>query len=526
MAKIAGVVGAQFLKGELLYETNRDQYATTSYGSEHDMSPALIINATGEEDIKLAINFAAKNGIAVAVRTGGHQYSGASSTGGPNIQLDVSQTFRGPDDRTIFNTDDGKTLARTSVSYSLGEFNEWLGQNNVFVPHGQCTNVHLGGHVQTGGYGQLGRSFGLLGDHVVSLEIVTYGKDPNSAKSMEITKTSQPELFYAFLGGSPGNLGVLTHFSIEVHRDVDYIGSRALWSYRLYSPEKLKELLELLAEMSDNGDFPRNYDFCVSVLSASFEIGGFVPPDWQDDLEDKMKNEHPDEYQDFLDSHIWPRSIVTYAQWVPFDKTDVPDLSWFAKIQENELFGQLQEKPMSQITAQWIYKNKREFDLPYVKRTYGTTSTTLAKDGWPAWVSNRLDTIIDPLLNGCKISAQLQYFGGKFSKFTTNAGNGTSFSWRDSTILCTMDCFHEPWAKETAVEWQNTNDAEGVGPNGIFSKQDRRFLWGCYGDYDLDAVWQYYHEDEEKYNELGLARQTLDPLGVFTPNTFCVKRRA
>lgn len=52
--------------------------------------------------------------------------------------------------------------------------------------------VHLGGHVQTGGYGQLGRSFGLLGDHVLSLEIIDH-----EGQEREITKAGDPEMFYA-----------------------------------------------------------------------------------------------------------------------------------------------------------------------------------------------------------------------------------------------------------------------------------------------------------------------------------------
>jgi len=46
---------------------------------------------------------------------------------------------------------DGKTYARTSVSWSLGSFNTWLGEHQVFVP----TCVHR--DVQTGGYGRLRR---------------------------------------------------------------------------------------------------------------------------------------------------------------------------------------------------------------------------------------------------------------------------------------------------------------------------------------------------------------------------------
>jgi len=143
MATINGVVGAQFTQNQDGYDDRKYQYATSSYGDEHQMKPALIVYPTSKEDISKAIQYARKEGVAIAVRTGGHQYSGASSTLAPNIQLDLKNTFRGRDDRQIFEKD-GQTFVRTGVSWPLGAFNEFLGSNGLFVPHGQCTNVHLG----------------------------------------------------------------------------------------------------------------------------------------------------------------------------------------------------------------------------------------------------------------------------------------------------------------------------------------------------------------------------------------------
>lgn len=175
-------------------------------------------------------------------------------------------------------------------------------------------NVHLGGHVQTGGYGQLGRSFGLFGDHVISLEIVDH-----EGTIKEVTRENDKDLFYAILGGSPGNLCVITHFTIKVHRDQDYIGSRGVKSLYWYDPKTLERLVDILVEMSDDENFPRNYDYCVSVLSSSNKL-----LDWFPEIDGKMKREHPEIYGDD-GLPFWPRMIVVYAQWVPFAKTDRPD---------------------------------------------------------------------------------------------------------------------------------------------------------------------------------------------------------
>ncbi|KAJ7111008.1 hypothetical protein C8R44DRAFT_883452 [Mycena epipterygia] len=515
MATIAGVTGTQIPSTAVDYNESRYQYATSTHEVDHDMNPGLIVQPHGKDDIKKVIAFAKAHKTAIAIRTGGHQYSGASSTGQNNIQLNLEHTFQSPDDLVYFENGN-KSFVRSSVSHSLDDFNAFLGKHHAFVPHGQCKGVHLGGHVQTGGYGQLGRSFGLLGDHVFSLEIIDH-----DGEEKEITRSSDPELFFAWLGGSPGNLGVLTHFSIEVHRNTDYHGSLGLRAVHLYSTAKLRKLLGHLAKMSDDENFPRNYDLCISVLSANFPILGLMHGGG---LDDRMKKEHPDIFG--VDATaVWPRSIVVYAQYVPFSPDDKPDMEFFEQLQMGCLFQSgVEEKPMSKLTAQWIFRNRREFKLSYVKRTYLTKSTTLVKDGWVDWVVRRMDEVVDPVDNGQWLSAQLQCFGGKNSMFTKNAGNGTSYSWRDSTMCMTIDNFHNPEKKEDAEAWEATNDEEGIGAHGIFSQQDRRVLWGSYGSFDLDSVWNAYHEDRPKYERLMQARKRADPDGIFTPNTFCVKR--
>ena len=392
--------------------------------------------------------------------------------------------------------------------------------NQVFVPHGQCTTVHLGGHVQTGGYGQLGRSFGLFGDHVVIIEYVDHNGD-----FKEVTRDSDPEIFYAILGGSPGNFGVITHLTIEVYRDKDYVGSRGLKTWYVYRKDTLERLLTLLATMSDDPEFPRNYDFCITVLSSSFHLPYIFP---KLETEDLNKAEYPELFdKDGKRLSGWPRVIVVYAQWVPFSPTDRPNDQWFRDIAKGAvgIHHQAKVKPMSQLTSEWIFRGSREFKHPYHKRTQLTNSTTLVKDKWPEWLAGRIHKLVAPL-NGCYLSAQIQSYGGKHSKFITNANNGTAYSWReDTTICCVLDVFYKDQkALKTAIEWHNTNEAEGIGSNGIFCKQDRRVLWGSFGDFNLDAVWHTYFETEEKYERLRAARRKADPDGVFTPNTFSVKR--
>ncbi|KAK7420742.1 hypothetical protein QQX98_002544 [Neonectria punicea] len=541
------------------YSYFNEQYATSSHQEDHDMYPDLIVQPKRDEDVIRAVNWARDNKVAVAVKSGGHQYSGASSTGGKNIQIDLSNTYK---DLMVLNPRDplpeDRALVYVGVSNQLKDFNAYLKHNQLFVPHGQCAYVCVGGHAQTGGYGQLGRSFGLFGDHIRTIRMVCH-----DGVIRDITKENNAELFHGVLGGSPGNFGIITHCIVEVYRAKSYVGTiagpngfkgphgvKGLW---IYSEKVLKEVLTSVAQMGDDKSVPRGFDLCVSVLSTDFPITMLFPSlndagIWER-VQDKIKDFLADEFLEWLNGRF-PAIIVVYAQWCPTSKDDKYDASvddWFNKFRKlkglfknqtlviNEL-----EEDMSKMTGAWIFPKEREFNLPYVKRTYTTNSKTLVKDNWVDEVVERIDLIYNPdrLLKGkpgekdyevylnCKLSVQIQCFGGDKSRFYANKDNGTSYSWRDSSIVQVLDCFHEPDAqsKAYAESWQAKNDAIMVGPSSSFSKKDRRVLWGSYGDWDLgkEEVWKCYYEDAEKYQKLGKARGKADPNGTFTANPFAV----
>jgi len=192
-----------------------------------------------------------------------------------------------------------------------------------------------------------------------------------------------------------------------------------------------------------------------------------------------------------------------------------------------ELDGE-EHVPMSQLTRQWIFPNIREFQLPYEKRTYLTNfnDAQLEATGWTDWVSDRIDYIHKHMPRSCRLSVQIQPFGGKFSQYRKKAETGeTAYSWRkDSTVCCVVDCFHQDNdnAKYLAQQWQQQNDEGALGPNGRFSKEDKRVLWGSYGTRNLNSAWPAYYENEAKYKRLCELKKRVDPKGVLTPNAFCV----
>ena len=68
--------GDFYFRGAADYEPHGYQYASSSHTG---MQPAVIFYAKDENGIIETVKYAAANKLAMAIRTGGHQYSGASS---------------------------------------------------------------------------------------------------------------------------------------------------------------------------------------------------------------------------------------------------------------------------------------------------------------------------------------------------------------------------------------------------------------------------------------------------------------
>lgn len=233
--------GTTFKRGDANYQIHAYQYGTSTYDPSvtGDMAPDAIVYlqpGTADSDIQLAITYAIQADVAIAVRTGGHQYSGASSTSGRNIQLDLSEAFFDFD----LTSKPGYLIA--GVSHKLMDLAKLLNQNNMFLPMGECSHVHLGGHVQSGGYGQMCRSFGLLSDNVAGFEIWTAEAQGQKKRTVmrDSTTPVDVDLFFAVLGGSPGNFGIVTRVILKPLLDADHPNSRGLKIVAPYNYQALQ----------------------------------------------------------------------------------------------------------------------------------------------------------------------------------------------------------------------------------------------------------------------------------------------
>ncbi|KAF9343487.1 hypothetical protein BGX26_005647 [Mortierella sp. AD094] len=498
-----GFHGKVVQRGDEAYEESIYQYAWSSHIKEGIIEPEAVLYAQDDDDVIAAINYAKTHNVAVALRTGGHQYSGASSTNGRNIQLDLSSAY------TEFHWDNADhSQATLGISIDLGKFQNKLGEHGRFLPTGVCRQVHLGGHVQTGGYGLLIRSFGLLADYIQKLRIITAD---GQIRWVERGAAKDKDLLYAILGGSPGNFGVVTNVTLHVLKDEDYPESRGFRAVFPYSDATLKRLLDVMVDLDDTPNTPGDYDYCLSMMNAL-----------------------PDEGR--------PMMIVAFAHWANLEGRNQ---SYSPEFFENILKAGGADKvtpyldtfldgktltPMSVLCSHWLLSIARTFPLPYHKRSNlsNSNSEALKANHWTQWVSSRIQELDSDPSNGCFVGAHFAYCGGTHSRFFCNGKDGaTSLSWRDSTFMCALSAYYDNTAsadaEKTAKAWVHKNTSEGVGhPGATFSAQDRRVLWGSY-DLDLPAARKHYFDQEpEKYDRLSGIKNTYDPSHVFTPNKFCI----
>jgi hypothetical protein len=85
-------LGKTVQRGDLGYTAATYQYATS--GRLGVWGPSAVIYASKDNnhsDIKKAIDYAVQHKLSIAVRSGGHQYLGFSSTTDQNIQIDMSE---------------------------------------------------------------------------------------------------------------------------------------------------------------------------------------------------------------------------------------------------------------------------------------------------------------------------------------------------------------------------------------------------------------------------------------------------
>ncbi|HEX4779748.1 MAG TPA: FAD-binding oxidoreductase [Usitatibacter sp.] len=167
-----------------------------------DRRPAFIVRASGPADVALAVTFARENSLLLAVKGGGHSDFGIGARDGA-MMLDLS-LLRG------VRISAAQRRAEVAGGTLAGLIDHEAGARGLAVPLGDTPTVGIGGLALGGGFGKLGRRYGLTTDAIRAVDIVCA-----DGRLRRASPDENPDLFWALRGGG-GNFGVATAFELAL----------------------------------------------------------------------------------------------------------------------------------------------------------------------------------------------------------------------------------------------------------------------------------------------------------------------
>ncbi|HSL15802.1 MAG TPA: FAD-binding oxidoreductase [Actinomycetota bacterium] len=182
-----------------------DRYddARRVYNAMIDRRPAAVVRPTAADDVATAVRAAADEGLAVAVRGGGHSVPGFG-TADDAVVIDLSAMRR-------VDVDPATRTAHAQGGATWGDFNEATGAHGLATTGGILSTTGVGGLTLGGGIGYLARGVGLSCDNLVAAEVATA-----DGRIVRASDDENADLFWALRGGS-GNFGVVTSFGFRLH---------------------------------------------------------------------------------------------------------------------------------------------------------------------------------------------------------------------------------------------------------------------------------------------------------------------
>jgi hypothetical protein len=193
------------LLGEVLHPSEeRYQLARRAWNGTLDARhPGMVVRCAATVDVIRSVDFAGSNGLAIAVRAGGHSLARDSCCDGGMV-IDVSPM-------KAIRVDRKRRIACAEAGLTVGEFDRATLAMGLATVLGECNAVGIAGYTLGGGLGRLMGQHGAGCDNVLSAEMVAADGGVSRVSADE-----NADLFWAIRGGG-GNFGIVTSFEYLLH---------------------------------------------------------------------------------------------------------------------------------------------------------------------------------------------------------------------------------------------------------------------------------------------------------------------
>jgi FAD/FMN-containing dehydrogenase len=220
----AGLRGAAHVPGDEGYAQ-----ASAAWNLNAEQHPAVVVMAEGTSDVILAVRFARDAGMGVGVMATGHGV-GTPCNGG--VLVNTSR-MRGVSVNPVSRT------ARVEAGAQWKDVIPQAQAHGLAGLAGSAPHVGVVGYTMGGGFGWLGRRYGLNASSVTEAEVVSA-----DGERLRLSDTQNADLFWGLKGGG-GNFGIVTSLEFRLYPLSTVYGGAVF-----YPVEKAPEVLALYARWS------------------------------------------------------------------------------------------------------------------------------------------------------------------------------------------------------------------------------------------------------------------------------------
>ncbi|KAF2644249.1 FAD-binding domain-containing protein [Massarina eburnea CBS 473.64] len=242
VSQVQQELGSQLSKGTLIIGPNDAEWANvtkrySTYSKPKDLK--LVVKVNAESDVSKVVKYCNRNSINFMANNQGHGFTTtiAKLSG---IEINLSQL-------TNIKIQPNKKSAWFQGGTWGGNIIKTLWDQGFVTTTGSNECVGLMGPALGGGFGRYQGLYGLISDNFVTLNVVL-----SDGKNLQVSSTSNPELFWA-MKGAGHNFGIVTSAELNIYpRQID------TWHYHNYAwtQDKLETIFETLNKIQGKGKTP------------------------------------------------------------------------------------------------------------------------------------------------------------------------------------------------------------------------------------------------------------------------------